>query len=122
MNNHGDKRGLHPNSLNNLEKGRKNGFKKGKSGNSNGQSITAIIKEMLNEPADERWLDVADKGKGKTWRQMVAQALLIGAVRGNPGLIKELLDRLEGKVTQPVQNDGKVELEIIYHDKLEEDC
>lgn len=63
-------------------------------------SVTSLVKEMLDDKADERWLHLSDYGL--TWRQAIAKALLVGAVRGQPVAIKELLDRLEGKATQPI--------------------
>ena len=92
-------------------KGKPHRWVKGQSGNKNGRpckdlSIISIVKTMLECPADERWLDIHDKDKGLTWRQAIAKALLIGAVKGQPILMKELLDRLEGKVVQPVGGEG----------------
>jgi len=78
----------------------------GKSGNPNkgrprkDYSIISLAKEMLDQPADERFLSPSDYGK--TWRQAIAKALLVGALRLNPGIMKELLDRLEGKPAQPI--------------------
>lgn len=99
----GTKRKMHPNSLANLEKGK---FQKGQVANPNGRppkdySITSIIKSMLDLPVDAA-LPGAD---GKTWRQLIARAILYGSAKGNPTMIKELLDRLEGKVTQPIGGD-----------------
>ena len=78
---------------------------KGQSGNPKGRprkdcSITSLAKELLDQPADERFLSPSDYGK--TWRQAIAKALLVGALNLNPGIMKELLDRLEGKPTQPI--------------------
>uniref|UniRef100_A0A6H1ZHJ3 Uncharacterized protein n=1 Tax=viral metagenome TaxID=1070528 RepID=A0A6H1ZHJ3_9ZZZZ len=79
-------------------------------------SITRIVKEMLDESAEERWLDVGDKGKNLTWRQAIAKRILIEAVRGNARVTGDLLDRLEGKVTQPTEGvvNAKVVLEVRY--------
>lgn len=109
LNNKGNKRGLHPNSLRNLENGRRP-WHNPKGRPPKDYCITSIIKEMLDKEADERWLDVGDKGRGLTWRQMIAKAILVGAVKGNPQMIKELLDRIEGKVTLPIEASGTVEI------------
>lgn len=113
LNRNGNRRGMHrhPNSLKNLEK-RHGGHKH----TSKDYSITRIVKEMLDEPADERWLDVHDKDKKLTWRQAIAKALLVGSIRGNAKLMSELLDRIEGKVTQPVANEGEITLRVKYDD------
>lgn len=107
----GNQRGLNPNSLANLKRGRK--WKRGESGNpkgrpSKGTCITSLIREMLDEPVEGRFLLPADKNKGLTWRQVVARAILTGASVGNPALVKELLERLEGRVTQPIE--GGIEI------------
>ena len=93
LNQSGNKRGLSPNSRKNLELGHKPNRRTAKD-----YSITRIIKEMIDLPADERWLEVDDKGKQLTWRQAIAKRILIEAVRGNVAVNVELLDRLEGKV------------------------
>jgi len=97
-------RGKHPNSLANLKTG-KEGWQKGQSGNPKGRTskaacITSLIREMLDQPIEE--------GKPETWRQAIAKAILIGAVTGNPAITKELLERLEGRVTQPIE--GGIEI------------
>ena len=95
----------------------------GKSGNPNkGRprkdcSITSLAKEMLDQPADERFLSESDYGK--TWRQAIAKALLVGALRLNPGIMKELLDRLEGKPVQLIggETGGAITLRVVYDDR-----
>ena len=94
LNRQGDKRGMHPNSLKNMRTGHMGNNYSGKD-----YSITRIIKGMIDEPAEERWLDAQDKGKGLTWRQAIAVRMLRDGVTGK---YCELLERLEGKVTQPV--------------------
>lgn len=99
----GNRRGLNPNSLANLRKGRP--FKPGQSGNPKGRTpkaacITSLIREMLDQPMT--------KGKPETWRQAIAKSILIGAVTGNSALVKELMERLEGRVTQPIE--GGIEI------------
>lgn len=98
LNSKGNRRGMSPSSRENLAKGRKPNLRTKKD-----YSITRIIKEMLDQPAQERWLEVDDKGQKLTWRQAIAKRILIEAVKGNQRLIPELLDRLEGKVSQPIE-------------------
>ena len=102
LNTRGNRRGMTPNSRKNLEKGRE--------GNNHAlrdYSVTRIVKELIDEPAEERFLDVPDKGKGLTWRQAIALRILRDSVRGKYG---ELLDRLEGKVVQPIGGEGGKDL------------
>lgn len=97
---------MSPRSRVNLENGRKNGKGKPKD-----FKITATLRAMLEELCPERWLHVEDKGKGLTYREAIAKTILNGAVSGKPGIISELLDRLEGKVALPV---GGVDGEAIH--------
>lgn len=101
LNKNGDKRGMSLNSQKNLGKGRK-----GNNHANKDYSITRIIKGMLDDAVEERWLEVEDKGKGLTWRQAIAKRMLVEAVRGNARVTAELFDRLEGKVTQPIGGEG----------------
>ena len=95
LNRNGDRRGVHPNSLANLKP----------NGNLHGRpkrelSITNIQREMLNEvcPFDP---------KGRTWLIALAEAgMRLALVK--PDAMRELRDRLEGKVMQPIGGaDGK---------------
>ena len=96
------KRGVHPNSLANLKP-----FQNGNRANPNGRpkkdvSLTSLLKEEINTiPPGEK--------QGRTWRQLLVLAWLSGAMK-NPVLMKELLDRLEGKVVQPVDASGSIEI------------
>jgi len=113
LNKNGNRRGMHrhPNSLKNLEK-RNN---KGNSHAKKDCSITRILKDMANDPAPERWLEVEDKGKGLTYRQAAARRIWLDAIRGNAKITSELLDRVDGKVTQPIGGEGgePIKTEII---------
>ncbi|MFW6105166.1 MAG: hypothetical protein ACOC7P_01130 [Chloroflexota bacterium] len=104
------KRGEHPNSKKNLEKGK---FKKGEVSNPKGRPrkelcITSILREKLNEPCD--------KDPSKTWAEWLALRALELAGE-NPTYYKELLDRVEGKVTQPIGSapDMPIITEIVAH-------
>jgi len=114
FNKNGKAQGMHPNSRKNLDRGRV--------GNNHAvkdYSITRIVKEMLDDPAEERWLEVEDKPKELTWRQAIAKRILIEAVKGNARVTGELLDRLEGKVTLPIGGEGgkPIILKVVYDDK-----
>ena len=97
QNNTENKRRMHPHSLNNLGLRWKNG----QSGNPNGRpkkdvSITSLLKVKMLE----------DAGKGKTHGELIVEALLEIAEsrlsRGQIPAIKEILERVDGKVATPV--------------------
>jgi len=102
LNTRGNRRGMSPNSRKNLGKGRE--------GNNHAQkdySVTRIVKELIDELAEERFLDINDKGRGLTWRQAIALRMLRDGVGGK---YSELLERLEGKVVQPIGGEGGKDL------------
>ena len=109
LNKSGNRRGMSENSHRNLGV-----YLKGNGHAKKDYSITRILKEMADDPAPERWLEVEDKGKGLTYRQAAAKRIWIDVIRGNTKLTGELLDRLEGKVTQPVASEGEIVLKVRY--------
>ena len=97
------RRGEHPNSQKNLEKGR---FKKGEVSNPKGRprkelSITSILREQLGEPCQ--------KDPSKTWAEWLALRALELAGE-NPSYYKELMDRLEGKVVFPIATEEPIDV------------
>ncbi len=59
----------------------------------------------------------------KTWRQLIAKCILIGAAERRPLMVRELLDRLEGKVPLPVQPIGGGEpivFRVVYGSEAED--
>ena len=73
-------------------------------------SITSLLKEELDKiPTGEK--------QGRTWRQLLVLAWLTGAMK-NPVLFKELLERVEGKVLQPIggQDGEPIKYEISVRD------
>ena len=102
-------RGKNPNSLKNLKP-----FVKGTSGHPGrtpkDYSLTSLLKEQIDTiPLGEK--------NGRTWRQLLVLAWLTGAMK-QPVLMKEILDRLEGKVTQPIagENGEPIKYEITVKD------
>ena len=85
----------------------------GKSGNNNGRplkdiSLTSLLKEQIDQvPPGEK--------QGRTWRQLLVLAWLTGAMK-NPVLLKELLDRMEGKMPQPISGEGgkAIPVKVVY--------
>ena len=89
------RRGMHPNSLKNLEK--RKSWKPGQQGRHKGMTITQRQQQMMSEacPFD---------GKGRTWGEALAEGGLRQALN-TPVALSNLQDRHEGKVTQPVSGE-----------------
>jgi len=106
LNSKGNKRGLHPNSLKNLGNGRKPWH------NPNGRpkkviSLTSEMKAQLAEPCPY--------DPTKTWLQYLVLRWLGQAV-DNATYFKELIERLEGKVVQPMGGEGgkPIIIKVVY--------
>ncbi|KKM93668.1 hypothetical protein LCGC14_1206110 [marine sediment metagenome] len=94
-------------------------FKPGQSGNPGGglkkpASITKHLREELGKLMPN----------GKTKAQMIAEGMVEAAlfpvsVSGSPKVLSEVLDRTEGKVTQPIggDKDKPLIIRVIYDDK-----
>lgn len=91
-----DKRGLNPNSRKNLELGRKPNIRTSKL-----VSITRNIRKILEQPCDV----TIPNAKGKTWVEVIAWRICYEAAKGNSAIIKELLDRTDGKIAQPITGE-----------------
>jgi hypothetical protein len=78
-------------------------WQKGQSGNPAGRPKN----EPLLSPEIRRQLrDVCPHDlQGRTWLVVLAERLLVLACKGNPAAIKELLERIDGKVTENLQLD-----------------
>ena len=100
FNKSGNKRGLHPNS-------RKNLTRKGCGRPPRELCLTDIAREKLNEPCPY-------DSKGRPWKIYLVERWLGQSVE-NAQYFRELMDRLEGKVVQPIGGNGEpVTLRVIY--------
>lgn len=97
--------------------GKAHRWKKGESGNPKGRprkevSLTSLLKKYLDDVPD---IQVGGKTNTKSWMELIVQAWLVGAYKGNAQLMRELLDRVEGKVPQPIAGaEGGVPIKITY--------
>lgn len=77
-------------------------FKKGQSGNPGGRpkgrSVTAIVRELL----DADTFGGKKLAGGKRVADLVAERIVAEAVRGKFPFAREILERLEGKTSQPL--------------------
>lgn len=105
--------GKHPNSLANLRPQVKGGVARNPHGRpKNRLCLTAIAREKLGEKRP-------DDPKGRTQGEYLVDQWIEKAAE-NPVYFRELLERMEGKVTQPISGeDGKpIEVLIDYKDKI----
>ena len=90
-------------------------FKPGQSGNPTGrvagQSITAKLRAILDKQYSKDGKTVADHIVDTIVKEILAGNIKYGF---NTPLLKELLDRVEGKVTQPVATEGEITLRVKY--------
>lgn len=107
-------------------------WKPGKSGNPNGRpkkelSLISIIKAELESPAYSKDGDqIRDRdGNPLTWAQVLGKSIVRQAGKGNSVAMKELLDRIDGKVPQPLehsgQGGGKLTVSVVLTDDPEKD-
>ena len=85
-------------------RGKGNPWKPGQSGNPKGRpkkdvSLTSLLIKYLNEVPH---VLIDKRLNTKTWRELLVQAWLVGAHKGNATLFTQLLERVEGKVAQPI--------------------
>jgi hypothetical protein len=97
-------------------------WKKGVSGNPRGRprkqdSLTTLLKDEVEKscPADK---------EHRTWGELIVRATLQQAMKGNPAALREVWDRLEGKLKQSLEHsgtdDGPVVLQVVYKEENDE--
>ncbi len=87
-------------------------FKPGESGNPKGKkpgtlNITTIIKKKLKEVAP------TDKA-GRKYINLLAESLILNAMKGNGTAIKSILDRVDGVVAEEQNLTGDITLTVKY--------
>ena len=70
---------------------------------------------MLRDQLDQVPETVDGEPNTKTWRDLICDSILRAAVKGNqPALTKELLDRIEGKVTNKNQIETERPVQLVF--------
>ena len=88
-------------------------FPKGVSGNPKGRppkhdTFTSLLKEEIEKQCP-------DDASGKTWKECLVIATLKLAIKGNATALKELWDRVDGKVPLRMNEEqGPVEIVVRY--------
>ena len=102
------------NSLKNL----KAPWQKGSCGNPdpsrNGYSVTSRVKDLLAEVSD--FIPPDANPNDKKYRDQIARQMIIESCRGNVPMIRELLDRTEGKVPDKTAIIGDILIEVVFSD------
>ncbi|MDA0207407.1 MAG: DUF5681 domain-containing protein [Acidobacteria bacterium] len=85
-------------------------FQKGRSGNPkgrppNGQSITALLRAEIEKVSP-------DDKDGKTWAELIVLATMRLAMAGNSTALKEVWERMDGKVTSEL--DDVVDIHVHF--------
>ncbi|MFZ0735630.1 MAG: DUF5681 domain-containing protein [Candidatus Acidiferrales bacterium] len=87
-----------------VEAGQPHRFKKGQSGNPSGRpkskTLSDAYKNKLEEP-------VPNDSEGRTWAELIAEAQVRYAVRGNVQAAREIADRTEGRARQAIEFEDK---------------
>jgi hypothetical protein len=115
-NNDGNKESGKERSRRNLEKGKR---KPGQSGNPRGRppnesSLTVLLRQELDN------ICAADQ-KGRTWKELIVEALMRLAIKGNSTAINTVFERIEGKVKDEVDHSGTVKVVEIPATATDED-
>ena len=91
-------------------------WKPGQSGNPKGRPKNIqYLSEMLRDQLDQVPETIDGEPNTKTWRDLICDSILRAAVKGNqPALTKELLDRIEGKVTDKHRIEGESPVRLVF--------
>jgi len=92
------------------------GFMPGQSGNPSGRPpkaklLTDILEDYLKRECHvdnditSRLKELAGK-ENPTWADIMAIGTVLLALRGNPAALKEIWERIDGKITQPISGPG----------------
>lgn len=87
-------------------------WKPGQSGNPNGrprkaECLTSLLKEEIEK------MCLSDKLK-RTWKELLVIGTMRLAIAGNATALKEVWERMDGKVTQPLGVDGADSMEVTF--------
>src|SRR5271168_4212991 len=78
--------------------------KKGQSGNPGGRPRSKTLSDAYRLKLEE---PVPNDPEGRTWAELIAEAQVRDAVRGNVQAAREIADRTEGKARQAIEFEDK---------------
>jgi hypothetical protein len=107
------------NNPNITEDGKPHRWKKGKSGNPSGRPKSKTLSDAYRHKLEE---GVPNDPEGRTWAELIAEAQVRDAVRGNVQAAREIADRTEGKARQAIEFEDTTltkAFERMTHEELE---
>jgi hypothetical protein len=79
-------------------------WKKGQSGNPAGRPKSKTLSDAYKNKLEEL---VPNDPEGRTWAELIAEAQVRDAVRGNVQAAREIADRTEGRARQAIEFEDK---------------
>ncbi|MFZ0640626.1 MAG: DUF5681 domain-containing protein, partial [Candidatus Acidiferrales bacterium] len=79
-------------------------WKKGQSGNPSGRPKSKTLSDAYKNKLEE---SVPNDPEGRTWAELIAEAQVRDAVRGNVQAAREIADRTEGRPRQAIDFEDK---------------
>jgi Family of unknown function (DUF5681) len=86
------------------EDGKAHRWKKGQSGNPSGRPKSKTLSDAYRNKLEE---PVPNDPEGRTWAELIAEAQVRDAVRGNVQAAREIADRTEGRARQAIEFEDK---------------
>jgi len=108
-----------PNAVDNLIPVKK-GEVRNPTGRPKGASVVAELKKLA-----EGRIKIKETGRTHTRAKAVAMTILEQAIKGNPKFCQMVLDRIDGKATEPESEHGglnpldNIEISITFSDKVD---
>lgn len=84
--------------------GKSHQWKRGQSGNPSGRPKSKTLSNAYRNKLEEV---VPNDPEGRTWAELIAEAQVRDAVRGNVQAAKEIADRTEGRARQSIEFEDK---------------
>jgi hypothetical protein len=92
-------------------------WKKGQSGNPSGRPKSKTLSNAYRNKLEEV---VPNDPEGRTWAELIAEAQVRDAVRGNVQAAREIADRTEGRAHQAIEFEDKTMTQAFERMTIEE--
>jgi hypothetical protein len=105
------------NNPNIAEEGKAHRWRKGQSGNPSGRPKSKTLSDAYKHKLEEA---VPNDPEGRTWAELIAEAQVRDAVRGNVQAAREIADRTEGRARQAIEFEDKTMTQAFERMTVEE--